>query len=432
MNSKIKFGYPLPKRSEIIRNLTKVEGKYKQPLKFPNDLQLFDVYAVSIDMPKYRLANGRTQAAQEEYLNKNNELDSNYFETDPEVEAKQKIQHTILIPMLKDKGVDLIDFFKGEKQDEPLILDNNGFVVNGNRRLCAMREVYYEDPQVYNRFSHIEVIILPPCEEKDIDALEARLQIIKDIKADYSWVAQACMIRKRQEYYGFTDEQLGTLYEMETTKVRQLLDKLGYGEQYLESRGVPKQYSKIEDDEYAFDQIRKVRSNHKDKDEVEKNVFQNISFMLIDNPDEAGLGRVYAAIGDVGKYLDDIQEELSQELPLDNYEFDEEIDTQMDLFGDADDNAKKRKKLGKLALAVEDEVNREDTISIVREVIERQKTLEKERDKANFVIKQLRKANTALTDALNAFDKRTNEDGIEAQLDTIEELVANLRKKVNE
>ncbi len=428
----MKYGYALPKRVELITKLVKRKGKYKQPLKFQGDLQLFDVHKVSIDMPKYRLANGRTQAAQEEYLEKHSELEDNYFECDPEVERKQEIQHGILKSMLHDKGINLIDFFEDEKQDEPLILDCNGFVINGNRRLCAMRELYYGDTEEYKRFSHIDVIILPPCDEEDIDELEATLQIVKDIKAEYTWVAKACMLRKRQEYYEYTDDQLAKLYGIESSEVRKLLDILGYGEQYLESRGIPKQYSKIEDKEYAFEQIRKGRTAYTSRDEVEKGIFQNLSFMLIDSPDEAGLGRVYAAIGNVAKYLDQIQEELKSELPVENYQYNDEFSSQIDLFGEADEEEEKRKELGKLSVAIEDESNREKIITTIREVIERQKNLEDEKNKENFVVRQLKKANTALTDALNSFDDKTNKEGVDTQLDTICELINKIREKVNE
>ncbi len=33
--------------------------------------------------------------------------------------------------------------------------------------------------ELYDRFQYIDVIILPPCDEKDIDELEAQLQIKK-------------------------------------------------------------------------------------------------------------------------------------------------------------------------------------------------------------------------------------------------------------
>jgi len=37
----------------------------------------------------------------------------------------------------------------------PLILDEHGYVINGNRRLSAWRNLYQEDAKKWGHFSHI-------------------------------------------------------------------------------------------------------------------------------------------------------------------------------------------------------------------------------------------------------------------------------------
>lgn len=421
------LGYPYPKRKEMINSFHDKNFKYRKPLKFMGKVDLRNVYEVPIDMIKYRLANGRTQAAQEEYLANRQELPLNYFELDLESEEKHKIQHEILKKMLDDKDVNLIDFFKKEKQEEPLIIDDDGFVINGNRRLCAMREVYYSNKELYERFSSVDVLILPHCTEKDKDELEANLQIKQDIKANYSWYTQACMFRKRQRDYGYSDSELAKLYAMKDSEIREMLDMLGYADEYLESRNKSKKYDDLDKKEFGFKQIRKFNVENKALDISEKDIFKNVTFMMLDDPDALGLGRVYAAINDLGKFISDVEKELIEELPLDNYSL--EDDDQLDLLSGLLEETDEKKNLRKLALAVNDLENKEDVLAVVKDVIERQRAIETDKKNSKFVIKQIGKAQSFLTDALNHFDDTTDTRGINEQLDSIQRLIDDLRRK---
>ncbi|MBE0338714.1 hypothetical protein [Paenibacillus sp. 23TSA30-6] len=427
------LGYPYPKRKEILKGFHEANFKYRRPLKFRNDVNLFNVYEVSIEMPKYRLANGRTQAAQEEFLAGHRENPKNFFEIDLESDEKHRIQHDILKSLLKDKSIDLIEYFKTAKQEEPIIIDDDGFVINGNRRLCALRELYYSNPEKYVRFKSIDVLLLPPCEEIDKDELEANLQIKQDIKADYSWISQACMFRKRQRDYSYTDKELASLYDKKESEVRELLDMLGYADEYLESRNMDKRYDEVEKKQFGFKQIRKFNEENKQSDISEKDIFKNVTyFMLDENADELGLGRLYSVINDLNKYFDYIEEALIKELPLDNYEIDEQYDEQLNLFESIADESDEKKILKKLAMAVNDQQNREDIVDTVKDVIEKRRILENDDKSAKFVIKQIGKAQSFLLDALNHFDEETELEGITEQLESVSRLIQQLRGKVEQ
>jgi hypothetical protein len=423
------LGYPYPKRKDMINGFHDKNFKYRKPLKFMGKVELRNVYEVPIDMIKYRLANGRTQAAQEGYLANSPDLPVNFFELDLESEEKHKIQHDILKSMLDDKEVNLIDFFKKEKQEEPLIIDNDGFVINGNRRLCAMREVYYSNKEVYERFSSVDVLILPHCSERDKDELEANLQIKQDIKANYSWYTEACMFRKRQKDYRYSDYDLSRLYSMKESDIRERLDMLGYADEYLESRSEPKKYEKLEKKEFGFREIRKFNVNNKGLDISEKDIFKNVTFMMLDDPDALGLGRVYSAVNDLGRFIQHVENELVKELPLDKYVLEEEDDDQLDLLSGLIEESDDKKMMRKLALAVNDLENKGDVLAVVKDVIERQRAVETDKKNSKFVIKQIGKAQSFLTDALNHYDGNTDTKGINEQLDSVQRLVDELRKK---
>lgn len=408
------LGWPLPKRKSLLQELLATPEGKMYPQKFQGEIQDFKLLRVPLEMPKYRLANGRTQAAQEEYLSKNLHLPDDYFERDLESLEVQEIQHDLLKKMLGD----LVSFFEKNIQEEPLILTHLGFVVNGNRRLCAMREILEDNEEtnreLYNRFQYVNVIVLPPCDEKDIDELEAQLQIKKDIKADYSWISEACMLRKKQRVYSYSDTVLAEMYGMKEKGVRELLDKLAHVDLYLESRHKPKEYEKVAKSEFAFEQLQKFRG--KFKDTTEKDIFTSLTYCIIDNPPT---GRIYETIPQVAEHLPKIIERLQGELEI------EETD---DEYGDIFDEVLDDSSLENLAITVSDPEKQEQIIEVIKDVIDEEKEREKDKKSKNYVLSKVQKANTSLSEAIVGFDNKTNVKGLEQQLDSIENAVKKIRE----
>jgi len=271
----MELGWPLPKRRDMIRRLAESPSRETYRVRFQGRSQVFPIRRVPLGFPKYRLDNGRTQAAQAEYVATHRGLGLDFFSRDLESIEAHRVQHGLLKKMIHDDGDrDLLKFFTDHEQDQPFILSDEGFVVNGNRRLCALRELYESDQADFAKFQDIDVVFLPPADARDIDRLEAILQIAEDIKATYSWTATAFMLRKRRDEHRFTEKELAQLYEFSETDIKELLDMLSIAEAYLEDRGTPKQYGKIEKSEYAFRQLLKMR--RKFKAEAEKEVFERI------------------------------------------------------------------------------------------------------------------------------------------------------------
>ena len=59
------------------------------------------------------------------------------------------------------------------KQTEPLLMTPDGIVINGNRRLAAMRELFQIDLSDYKSFQVVQVAILPS------DASEIELKCLR-------------------------------------------------------------------------------------------------------------------------------------------------------------------------------------------------------------------------------------------------------------
>lgn len=417
-NPDIKLGWTLPHRKKFLQDIsTKQSEKYKTQIKFQGKSQSFSVYSVEITLPKYRLANGRTQAAQEEYLAKHPNLGDDFFTKDMEAESVQAIQHDLLWEMVNDS--DLYNYFKNlaNNQDEPLILSHNGFVVNGNRRLCAMRDLFHGDNIKYNKYSHIDVVVLPFCTEKDIDELEAYLQIQPDIKADYTWIAKACMLRARQDRHKYTEEQLAALYDIPEKEVRTILSQLSLVDEYLKSREKGKEYDLVEKDNFAFKEL--LRNKLQIREVQTKDLYTQIVFLTIDEGDKIE-GRLYQRIPDMRQNIEEIKVKLAKELNID-------INTpkpgsNFGLFG-----INVETQLDSLIEAVSLPENKEIVIDVCTDVIERQLENQKTSKKSNAVMKLVSDANANLKSAINSITTETNKQGIDEQLTAIENSIKTIR-----
>jgi hypothetical protein len=418
------LGQPYPIRRELINRLNEhvAVDQHKHPINFQGERKFFPIHTVEIGMPKYRLQNGRTTAYQEEAIAEQG-LADDFFERDIELEEAHKKQHEILKKQLKDSGIDLLAYFKERDQEEPLILDNKGFVVNGNRRLCTMRELHQQDVNAGKanpRFSHIEVIILPPCSEDDILTLEGKLQIVEDIKADYDWTAEGCMYRSLRDKKHYTTERIAGIYDKKKEYVEELILLLTYVDQYLESRGTPKKYQAIEQQKFAFEAIVKGRKKL-GEDVDKKDIFQTVAFSVIEQP-LPGMGRLHSFIPKIADNIDPIIGRAIEEFPSADVENPEEEDFAGGLLGGNDIQV----DLTNLVSTLDKEENRGNVVHVAKDVIE----AEEDRQQRFTVIQKIQRANSLLQDAVNIFDDDTEKDGIESQLESIESHIADLKGKL--
>jgi hypothetical protein len=413
----MQLGWPYPKRVKFLQELAETKSGHTHGIRFQSKFQHMQIYRVPIELPKYRLKNGRTAAAQIEYLATHSKISRDIFQKDPESEEAQRIQHELLKQMVNDQG--LFDYFKsGHEQELPFILTNTGFIVNGNRRVCAMRELLEEDRKQYERFATVDIVILPQCSEQDIDWLEGKEQIHKDITADYSWVTTAVMYRTRMQEHNQDLEYVASLYEVKRPEISEMLDMLGHAETYLRDRGKEGQYSAVAGAEYAFRQLRKNRARV--PGESKKEVYDQLAYSLIDKPEG---DRAYKSVADVAKYLDKVLDEIKTEF---NLTVSSIKPTASSLLGGGPS--------AQVAAALDilgDQKNRERVREIVREVITAETLKEQEAKAEDFVLLQVRKANNALLDAKTGLKKGGTKEGVSSLLNEIENSIASIRKWAN-
>jgi hypothetical protein len=405
----------LPQRKKLIKELRESGQRlYKHQLRFQQKLQKFDVFSVGIEFPCYRLSNGRTKDAQLEVIAEKN-YPEDFFSADPDSEQALNEQDLILRQMLNEAN--LLDVFKRTEQDQPLILDNSGYVVNGNRRLCAMRLLLKEDEKKYSHFKHVEVIFLPPCSDRDIKELEGQLQVQPDIRAEYSWTSEAMLFRDWRNQ-GWTDKQIADLYEKKPKDVTDIISMLEDAENYLESRDKKGRYSFVKKNEYAFKQLQKFRQKCGDN-ESRKQLLTKIVYILLDRAESIS-ERLYNVIPEAYKYLDSIAEELKTEFKEQIPDEQKESDD-LDILGPSQNDTYQG-----INDVIDDPQNSSEIKEITLETIEFRRNQEKEEKDAKYCFRQIQQAHTKLQSALNAIDENTNFSGIEENLINIENAVKEL------
>ncbi len=414
-----RFGWPKPARLREFEALLKKKDLPTHRIVFQGRPQDIPIIRVPIELPKYRMANGRTASLQVEHLARNSKVRPDLFTGDPELWDGQEAQHRLLLQLGKQQ--ELSKYFENSmnKQIDPILLDENGFVVNGNRRLAAWRELLIDPSGKYPHFADIDVAVLPHCTEREIDRLEARLQIEKDIRADYNWDAQANMMLAKMAREDFKPPELAKLYGMKPSEVQELLDMRDYAAEYLRSRGKTDLWSVVSPNEFAFRRLVQQRSRLTGL--ARQEMFKEAVFALIDNP--STVGRLYEAIPALAESLDEVSSRLTQEFPSVSEATAADLDA---LFGDGQNSSSPPEAALVKVLQHPESIAR--AREVIADVLEGQRQLKRDTKTSGYLLETCAKANanlmSAVKDGLRAESKLV---GVARQLDGIEAHIATIR-----
>lgn len=415
------FGYPEWMREEYItKQLGNPQLLEKHYEKYHGKYRPLPVIEVPIELLVYRMENIRTKTLQKEYLALTPDCPRDIFTSDPYCIEAQETQHQIL-KMLVDKENLLTTFKKDDKlqQTEPLICANNGIVVNGNRRLCAWRVLYYGNSQKYAHFRTVRVAVLPDNDPKGMEELEKALQIHSDMKAEYSWHTKAAYYKEKFDLGQSALEIAGGAEHKKQAEVISVsISCYEYAAKYLESIGHPDEWSRVDQSEYAFKQIVAGRKNLNNPGD--KELFQEIAQAMLQVP--ASGERLYSQIPKVAKHLSSIATKLQEELQIELRES-EEDDLDLLLGGDTetdDTNAQ-------IAAGIRDANDPETVVKTVKTVLETVEALDNEKKKKSYIFDQVKKAATFLTNAVSNWDDSMSKEGVGKQIENIEGALAFLK-----
>ncbi|MFQ6537472.1 MULTISPECIES: hypothetical protein [Aphanothece] len=203
----------------------------------------------------YRVDNGRLLADLEERLGARPDglPKLHAEEASPRTQA---LLHDLLVTKARDpRGPILQELQRLAVQTEPLLVDAEGVVINGNRRLAAMRTLLDTDPERYGRFREPLVAILPPeVSRADLEYLEASLQMAPETKLAYGWVERRLKLREQHDRLGLADDWIKEAYRLgDPAQLARELGELALAEDFLETfASAPRRYSSIADAEALF------------------------------------------------------------------------------------------------------------------------------------------------------------------------------------
>ena len=188
-------------------------------------------------------------------------------------------------------------------------------MVNGNRRLAAMRELFRAgDGSVDKRFSHVQCAVLPDDATVDeIDDIEADLQARPQTKLDYDWIGDAQLIR-RQVGKGRSTKEVADRLRRSKSEIENVLQALDEADLYLTDWAEkPGQYALVSGDaEQIFADIPKRITK---QDAGLQEASRAIAWSLFDNRSELP-GRIYSFNAAFGHLAPQVLELLRDELDI--------------------------------------------------------------------------------------------------------------------
>ena len=406
------FGYPTPRRKAEISDAIS-SSKENFQINYQGKYRPIPVIEVRIGLLVYRMENIRTKSLQKEWLATHQDFSKYFFKEDPYCIEVQEIQHQILKSLASDEGL-LAEFKSGKtQQTEPLICSDDGVVVNGNRRLCAWRELYYSDTEKYKHFQTIRVAVLPNHDPEGMYDLEVALQIHSDLKAKYVWhtVAADC---KEQADKGIDIKIIANKQGKSPDEIRTLIECYDYAAQYLESIGHPDEWSKVDKQDYAF---RKIIAGRKSLtgSPADRELFQEIAKFMLATPAEGN--RLYDQIPRVVKNLPAIAAKLKDVFAINT---EEQQDDDLDILAGDDGDTSASNQNALIAAGIRTADDPKLVVKTVQNVLETSAELEKEKEKKSYIFNQVMKAATLLNNAVSTLDSEMSKEGVGRQLDSIE------------
>src|ERR1044072_1286768 len=263
-----------------------------------------------IDLLVFRMANGRTSIEQLDYLRREKRPE-NFFSNGEENEQAQQVQHEILAELAKRGGDSIavmMKILREGQQSDPLWITPKGVVVNGNRRLAAMRELHNENSKKFARYSTVECAVLPVMTPEQIEELEIRLQVAPETKLPYGWIHDCLLIEKRINS-GKSEEYVTNLMGRRGGDVRTALAALQEVNIYLRDwRKSPGDYALVEEDgkQFFYDLPKQLKA----KSGPVLEAMRRVGWILFDNGDDLGT-RLYAFNKIIGDKAHDLLKRLA-------------------------------------------------------------------------------------------------------------------------
>lgn len=368
---------PRSEREALIQKRVQASTETDILYDFRGDKAVLKIISLPIDTPVYRMDNCRTFSEQQDVIAKEN-LDPLYFKKGQELSTVQDVQHGLLARLAKRESSSvssIVEVLKKEGQRAYILITSTGVVVNGNRRLSAMRELYAAEESVTSKWAHVRCLVLPADTSPDeVDDIEANEQARPQTKLEYDWVGEAQLVR-RQVNKARTPKQVADQLRRTEADIKNLLQAIDEADLYLsEWAKKPGQYSLVSGDaEQIFGDLPKRLVG---KTAALQDASRAIAWSLFDNRDKFS-GRIYALNAAFGKLAEEVLTGIANRLDLSTKSHDTELDDDDDGFSIDIDAGSVTTDFSAVIQALKDDETKEEAVEALIEAS--QDAIERER-----------------------------------------------------
>lgn len=276
---------PSLERAEVISTALEAPEYYNKFHYFKGAEHNLPVVTVPIDLLMYRIANARTKDEQLSSVAQGR-YNSTFFSTSKQEDVDvQQAQHEFLFGFAQQgQGESVVAIYgeleKKKKQTEPILITTRGVIVNGNRRVSAMRELVQY--QGNGSFNHISCMVLPAsATEADLIEIEFKLQMAPETRLPYTWTNEARICKQLRDS-GKSIEYIADIKDEDPKRIEKLIQMYEVAERYLDEWIVsPGAFNKLEGTRQAFYQM--VTRRQSKRPAQEKEVAQAFDFFVVEN-----------------------------------------------------------------------------------------------------------------------------------------------------
>ncbi|MDM0007464.1 hypothetical protein QTI51_23025 [Variovorax sp. J22G73] len=263
-------------------------NRVKRETKFRGGREALAIIQMNIHHLLYRLENFRTLSDQLSQVAAGKAEENLFAPSRREDVSAQTAQHDILFRLAqKGSGDSIIPIYdelrRVKEQNDELIISADGVVVNGNRRLAAMRELFASGDGAFSGFQTVSCAVLPESATDDeVVALEIELQMQPDTKLPYDWTSVALAARALKSR-NYPDQVIASMMNRDIEEIRRLVKMIDGADLYLEDHlQKPRAYNELDETEQAFKQIA-IRNLAKSDNTALREVTRKFDFLVVEN-----------------------------------------------------------------------------------------------------------------------------------------------------
>jgi hypothetical protein len=308
-----------------------------------------------------------------------------------------------------------------------VLITQTGVVLNGNRRLASMRELYFSDQQSdFVVFKDVDCAVLPPLPEDQIEDIEIRLQMRPETKLPYGWIDESLKIQKLLTA-GRTEEVIARLMNKKPADIRKAITALKYAEIYLRDwRKKPNDYRLVEAGEQFFNDLT-TRLRGKEGELLEANM--RVAWLLFDNRLSLG-SRIYDFNRVLGEKAGEVLTKLAERIDVDLTAATPTETGGEGLDVDLGETQREGRAYGPLIAVLDDPDQRTEVADDLRAVCQTILDAGRTAKEGRSALGAVQDANTRLTEVdLTKADPNTY-DGIHRQLEEIIHRATDLKAKL--